>query len=113
MNFFNQGAMALPRDAQYYFNVCVINVAVRRSLESEFEDVWDLSGILDSRPFVYHFYLDDEDAFDEDEDWVIEIEHHCVVEVRSEFEISFFTTSLSDDDFISLECIKPDDLWRF
>lgn len=113
MSFFDNNPLEMPFDGQYYFDVCVINIAVRRSLEGEFEDIWDLSGILEPRPFVYHIFLDEEDTFDEDRHWDVEVFHHCVVEVSDSLGVSFFVTDSSEMDFDDGEFAEPDDFWRF
>lgn len=115
MGFFDVNPMEMPFDAQYYFDVCVINIAVRESLNGEFEDIWDLSGVLEPRPYVIHFFQDEDDAFDEDRDWDVEIYHHCVLEVSDSLGVSFFTTDSSDIDVEEEfgDYADPDDFWRF
>lgn len=103
----------MPADGQYYFDVCVINVAVRESLQQEMDEIWDLSGILEPRPYVFHFFTDMDCTFEEGRDWDIEVEHHCVVEVSDSLGVSFFVTDASDDEFENGDYADPNDFWRF
>lgn len=112
--FFDINPLGMPRNAQYYFDVCVINIAVRRSLTHMFEDIWDLSAILSPRPHVIHIFADNDEMFDRDIKYEVNIEHHCVVEVNGT-EVDFFTTDSSnyDDEDGWYDLIDMDDFWRF
>lgn len=116
--FFDVDPRDLIPDASYYFDVCVINIAVRESLGGEFQEIWDLSRILMPRPIVYHVFADDDRNFRKQERVDVEIVHHCVVEVDGS-EVSFFTTDSSemcedeDEDGNLMEMDEPNDFWRF
>lgn len=112
--FFDLNPLGMPYNAQYYFDVCVINIAVRRSLAPTFEDIWDLSAVLCPRPYVVHLFADNNETFDEDMRYEVNIEHHCIVEVNGT-EIGFFTTDSSDDedDVGWCDILDIDDFWRF
>lgn len=105
MNFFDINQAWAPNGEYYYFDVCVVNIAVCRSQAATFEDIWDLSGVLNARPIVYHLYLDDMNS--------INIYHHCVVAVNESLGVSFFETDLSEGGDKDGEFADPDDLWRF
>lgn len=113
MNFFDLDPLGAPKDAQYYFDVCVIGVAVRRSLGGEFEDIWDLRGILEPRPFVYHFFQDEEDSFEDGDKWDVMVYHHCVVEISDMLGVCFYETEASEEEFNDEEYQEPNDYWRF
>lgn len=61
--FFDIDPMALAPDATFYFNVCVINIAVRESLGGEYDEVWDLTHVTSSRPLAYHIFKDKDKTF--------------------------------------------------
>lgn len=115
MCFFDENPLNMPFDAQYYFNVCVINIAVRRSLGGEFEDIWDLSEITGPRPYVIHIFLDEEDTFEDDRKWDIEMMHHCIVEVSDSLGVSFYVSESTDIDLDDGcgDFFDPNDFWRF
>jgi hypothetical protein len=50
-------------------------------------EVWYLDNITSARPYVVHFYLDDEDP---DLEWSVELYPHSVVEVTEDMEVSFY-----------------------
>lgn len=112
MTFFDENPMHLPADAKYFFDVAVICIAVRESLGGEYEDIWDLEGILEPRPYVIHFYKDCDELFQPQNNWEMDIYHHCVVEVSDSLGVSFYSTYDSDEEYDG-EFVDPDDFWRF
>ncbi len=106
--------MYLPHDARYYFNICIIHISIRRSCGGEFEDIWDLHGLTNSRPLVYHFYVDEDENFEDNRKWSIEICHHCVLEVSDTLGVGFFRTNSSNEIGEFSDNLKDfDDFWRF
>lgn len=89
MNFFDIKPEALPRDAQYYFNILVIVMSVNQEtwnlltgdMEVQVEDIWYIDRITDPEPTIYCIYQ--EDDMDEDTDLEIGMFPHKVVEVSS------------------------------
>lgn len=122
--------------AQFYFNVVVINIIIRAAIvpeEIEIADYWDLSHITDFRPFVYHISFGEEDdmgfidedtgeeIYDEDLDnWMIEVCPHQVVVVNDLFEqITYwdmFEGAGQEDESYSTTDIEeypdPEDFWK-
>ena len=57
--FFDEPYNALPKDAQYYFNILIICVAVspqyaQEIFQQNIIDMWDIQNINDGRPFAVH-----------------------------------------------------------
>ncbi len=94
MAFFDEEYMSLPDKARYYFNILVICIAVSPEdndniLPDGVTNIWFLDNINDARPWIIHFYLDDE-SDDTDIDYSIEFFPHSVVEIHDELGISFY-----------------------
>lgn len=107
--FYNIPEHGLPQNGQYYFNILVICIAIKPDwrLEifgnSQINDVWYLDNITSVRPYVYHFYIEQELINDKDNvDFYIEAYPHCVVEIRDDYNICFY--EMIDFD--------TDDLWE-
>lgn len=89
--FFDIEPKALPSDANtFYFNVLIKDIALRPGdLElpsiTDMSDLWYIEHVMDARPWVAHFYIDEDNA----KDTVIEYPH-CVIEIRDSGEISWY-----------------------
>lgn len=115
MYFFDIDPMFVPHDAQYFFDVCVINIAVRERLNGEFEDIWNLRELTSPRPIVWHIFKDDDSTFESNRNVDVEIVHHAILEVRGT-EISYWLADcggLDFDDEDLNDLMKLDDFWRF
>lgn len=109
MYFYDIPEHGLPKNSQYYFNIFVICVAIRPDCgleifgNSQINDIWYLDDITAARPYVYHFYVEQELVDDEDNaDFYIEGYPHCVVEIQDNYNICFY--EMIDFD--------TDDLWE-
>ena len=113
MNIFNIPPSSMPTDASYYFNVLVVNIAVKESLQygrnEFFSDIWDISHITDPRPFVVHLYAEDDNEFDDDENYIVELFANMAVEISQSLGISFYDMFDDEDDEGD---IQLEDLWR-
>ncbi|MCM1323963.1 MAG: hypothetical protein NC218_07365 [Acetobacter sp.] len=113
MNIFNLDPTSMPKDAEYYFNILVINIAVRESLQDDKEefytDIWYIEHITDPRPYIVHVYAEEDDFFDEDENYMIELYANMAVEISPSLGISFYDMFDGDDEDGD---IQLDDLWR-
>lgn len=115
MYFFDVDPMSLPHDAQYYFDVTVINIAVRERLNGEFEDIWSLREVTSPRPIVLHIFKDDDSTFESNRNVEVEVIHHAILEVCGT-EVSFWlsdTTEIDFDDEDLGDILELDDFWRF
>lgn len=114
MNIFNIPPSSMPADASYYFNVLVVNIAVKESLQfgrdEIYSDIWDTSHITDPRPFVIHLYAEDDEEFNDDENYIVELITNMAVEISESLGVSFY--SMFDDEDDDEGDIKPEDLWR-
>lgn len=105
MSFFNENPMKLPEGANYYFNILIVNIAVRTSadiLTEGLEEYWDISTILEPRPYVIHFYIDNN--LPEDYDWQFECYPHKVLEIHPDLGISWY-------DMIDFTSDDPWGIW--
>lgn len=116
MNIFNLAPSSMPNDAEYYFNILVVNIAVRESLQMNSDefilDIWDISHITSPRPYVIHIYTEDDEIFDEEqeeENYIIELVPNAAVEVSPSLGISFYSMFDDEDDESD---IQFEDLWR-
>lgn len=103
MSFFNIDPNELP-EANYFFNIFVINIAVRESaniLNKGLLDYWSIEAILEPRPYVIHFYIDNN--IPEDYDWLIESYSHCVLEIHPTLGVSWY-------DMIDFDTYDPWDI---
>lgn len=84
MNFFDLDPGSFSKSSQFYFNVLVINVAISPQYAKEYfgnELIYEinyLEKLTDTRPTYIHFYVDE---LDEDAEFEMSYEPHCVVEV--------------------------------
>lgn len=89
--FFDLDPSSLPSgNNQYYFNVLVKCIALRPGdmelpLIAGIVDLWYIEHITDPRPWVAHFYIDEENAKDKVEEYP-----HCVVEVCENGELAWY-----------------------
>lgn len=89
--FFDLDPMTLPAgNPQYYFNVLVKCVALRPGdmelpLIPGINDLWYLEHITDPRPWIAHFYVDEDNAED-----VVKEYPHCVIEVQNNGEVCWY-----------------------
>lgn len=114
MNFFSENPMSMPHDAQYFFDVTIINVAVRRSKANSFESIWDTARVTNPRPVVFHIFAIDDSAFADDEKWKIDLVHHAVLEIRPTPEVSFFLTDKArEENDEDGQFRDPNKFWRF
>lgn len=102
--FFDESEYDLPKDAQYYFNILVICVAVspryaQNIFDKDIIDIWDIQQITNPRPNVVHVFVDKH--IDEDIDFLIECFPHSVVEIDQQ-KIGFY-------DMIDFDTNDP---WR-
>ncbi len=93
MNFFDEDPMALPRDAQYYFNIVVRTIGVNpqyaeKYLGDNVDEICFLDKLTDPRPQMFYFFIDDE--LDKDMEYEIESYPHCVVEVSEQLGVSWW-----------------------
>lgn len=113
MNIFNLDPNSMPHDAEYYFNILVVNIAVRESLqmgnEDFYTDIWDISHITDPRPYIIHLYTEDDELFEDDERYMIMLYSNTAVEVSPTLGVSFYDMFDDDDDEGD---IQLEDLWR-
>lgn len=117
MNIFNLTPSSMPNDAEYYFNILVVNIAVRESLQFNqdefFSDIWDISHITDPRPYVIHLYAEEDtildEEYEENENYIIELFPNVAVEVSPTLGVSFYSMFDDEDDEGD---IQFEDLWR-
>ncbi len=113
----------MPNDAEYYFNILVVNIAIRESLqqgqEEVLSDIWDISCITEPRPYVVHLYTEDDSFFEEDENFIVEFYPNRAVEVSASLGVSFYDMLEEDEeddeeefDGDIVEIDDPNDLWR-
>lgn len=94
IGFYNVDPDSLPKDAQYYHNVCVTVIAVSAELWNEVEEIADLDGIYYTEgltaalPTMTVFYLEEE--LDEDLEFGMEVFPHSVVEIQSDGNICWY-----------------------
>lgn len=108
--FYQFSPDSLPKGAQYYFNILVVTFVLSPQFQQEEEvisgevdDIWFLDNLLDARPYIVHVYVDEEiDWEEEDVDFMIDYEPHCVVEVGQNGEICWY-------DMIDFDTEDP---WR-
>lgn len=101
MNFFDEDPMSLPCDAQYYFNILVICVAINPQCSDEIlgegiEELTYIDKITDARPCAVFLYVDDE--LDDDIEYEMECYPHCVVEVSGQLGVSWWPMLEFDTD---------------
>lgn len=100
MVFYDENPMHLPNDAQYYFNILVVCIAISDEygdeiLPSGVEDIWFCDHLTDPRPYAIHFYREEqEEMYDEEiedyNDYEIEVFPHCVIEISETLGITWF-----------------------
>lgn len=102
--FFEEPYLSLPKDAQYYFNVLIICIALAPDYAEELfgnnsiVDLWDIQRVNDARPVAIHTYVSRN--LNKDFDYEIECFPHQVVEVTDN--VAFY-------DMIDYD---TDDPWR-
>ena len=60
--FFDEPYLHLPKDAQYYFNVLIVCIAVspeyaQEIFDSNITDIWDIQNVTEGRPIAVHIYI--------------------------------------------------------
>ena len=55
--FFDEPYLHLPKDAQYYFNILIVCIAVspeyaQEIFQQNIIDMWDIQNVNDGRPFA-------------------------------------------------------------
>ena len=60
--FFDEPYLQLPQDAQYYFNVLILCIAVspqfaQEMFQNNIVDMWDIQKVTDARPIAIHIYI--------------------------------------------------------
>lgn len=115
MGFYDYDPMSLPKDAQYYFNILIIQVQVPLDKAEEvfgspdITSYWNIEGVNEPRPYAVCFYTEEELFEEEDDEFYEDIEiaslylyPHCVIEVDPNLGVSWY--NMFDEDY--------GDLWR-
>ncbi len=91
--FFDEPYNALPKNAQYYFNILIVCIAVspqyaQETFQQNIINMWDIQGITDGRPYAVHIYTTHH--INKDFQYELQCLPHQVLEVDSEQGISFY-----------------------
>lgn len=109
--FFDTPGHYLSNNAQYYFNILVICIAVSPThaqyiLDKNISDIWYMQQITDSRPKVIHIFVDE--MMDKDIDYLIECFPHSVVEVNQQRIYFYDMIDFDTDDPWEINPYEPD-----
>lgn len=99
--FFDEPYNALPKDAQYYFNILIICIAVspqyaQEIFQQNIIDMWNIQNINDGRPFAVHIYTTHH--INKDFEYELQCLPHQVLEVDPKLGISFYEMIDYDTD---------------
>lgn len=97
MYFYDLSNNQYPREAQYYFNVLLVDVSVCPELWKEKESsIWDITRVNEPRPVAFHIYVDND--MESDEEWAIDCYPHTVIEVANEISWYYMLDSSDSND---------------
>lgn len=89
MNFYDLDPMSLPKDAEYYFGITILELLVPiGSIPAD--DYWDISHITDAQPYAIHAFPNDRVG------WTVY--PNTVVEIRRN-EVSFYADDDEEEDY--------------
>lgn len=91
--FFDEPYSQLPQDAQYYFNVLILCIAVspqfaQEMFQNNIVDMWDIQKVTDARPIAVHIYITHH--INKDFDYEIQCLPHQVLEIDPKIGVSFY-----------------------
>lgn len=91
--FFDEPYSQLPQDAQYYFNVLILCIAIspqfaQEIFQNNIVDMWDIQKVTDARPIAIHIYITHH--INKDFDYEIQCLPHQVLEIDPKIGVSFY-----------------------